>query len=237
MTKSHEQSLADRFNKFMSGQGSKLRRNFEAFSLDGDDRDTGGDYVMTDTDRFVIVEFKYVEAGILAEGVKERRLELCRKLAANADMARLHDCCHYVAWGELPGRITKILTNVYRFEVCNSRVFGSACTWTTGQPPQRDSAGEFARKFFTQTQSRSLSKDEFETYIGWVKTETSGAEQAEIELVASQDDGDELYLLRFSSIQELYDWAQEAFPKSIPGDADDGAGPSGGSSPSRPRMI
>jgi hypothetical protein len=237
MTKSHEQSLADRFNKFMSSQGSKLRRHFEAFSLDGDDRDTGGDYVMTDTDRFVIVEFKYVEAGILAEGVKERRLELCRKLSDNAEMRDLHDRCHYVAWGEVPGKLTRILTNVYRFEVCNGRVFGEACDWTIEQPPPRDSAGEFARKFFTQTQTRSLSKDEFETYIGWVKTETSGAEQAEIELVASQDDGDELYLLRFTSIQELYDWAQEAFPKAIPGDTHGGAGPSGGSSPPHPRMV
>ena len=50
--KSHEQSLADEFNGFLIARAQQAGRTVTAHSLDGDDRDVGADYVLSDKNRF-----------------------------------------------------------------------------------------------------------------------------------------------------------------------------------------
>ena len=79
--------------------------------------------------------------------------------------------------------------------------------------------------------SHTLSKEEFEAYVNWLKLETSEAETGTLELVASRVEAGELYLLKFKSFDSLCDWAKETFPRSTPGDD----GPSTDTSGSTPR--
>ena len=55
----HEQSYADAFREHMKQQAISRNCYFHAFSVDGQDRDLRGDYIISDSDRFALVEFKY----------------------------------------------------------------------------------------------------------------------------------------------------------------------------------
>ncbi len=224
----HEQSLADNFNAFARDEAAESGRQVATFSLDGDDINTGADYVITDSHRFAIIEFKYNEELIGREARKPRRLTLCEKLAEDAPMRALHDRCHFVAWGEDPAEGQRVFTHIYRGKVCTHDVFGAACTWSSSPLPRSEqTAGQFVRAFLDGTHAPALNKTEFETYIGWVKTQTSGSNEATIELVASRREGGELYLLRFASIQSVYDWAQRTFPQPPPAGLGNASRPAG----------
>lgn len=216
--KSHEQSLADEFNEFLTARAEEAGRTVTTHSLDGDDRDVGADYVLSDKNRFAIVEFKWLKAGIRAEARKPRRLTLCQELHANLQMTSLHDRCHYVAWSE-PEALNEfsVHTNIYRFEVCIATVFGTSCTWS--EPPARRSrnSDQFAQRFIEDTTACTLSKKQFDTYLAWVKTETSGSREPNVELITSSTRNNELILHAFTSVGEMKDWVYRHSPApSVP---------------------
>lgn len=208
----HEQSIADEFNGFMRDRASMLGYRIHSFSLDGQDRDAGADYVLSDSSRFALVEFKYQQANLISERHKPRRLSLCQGLAARRDMRAYHDNCHFVAWAELPAMTMQM--NVYRKEICNCRVFGDASGLRDegADIGGRVRARIFVDEFFDAEYGRSLSIDEFNDYLGWLMTETSGATRSTLELIARDPHADDLVLVRLPSITSAHEWLQENWP-------------------------
>ncbi|CUR78199.1 hypothetical protein [Achromobacter xylosoxidans] len=201
----HEQSLADLFNKYIAGKAQELDVGFHSFSLDGQDRDAGADYVLTDAHQFSLIEFKYAETDLKSEARKPRRLELCNALLREKRMRDLHDRCHYVAWkGD-----ANVYVNTYRAEVCNRAVFGMACDLPREGPNRETSikAREFADDFLT-TGNRSLALLEFEEYLNWLLN-TSGSTRASVELLTYDANELELVLVRFPSVGDAYQWFQD----------------------------
>jgi len=205
----HEQSFADSFNAFMRNQALNHGCRFHSFSTDGQDRDAGADYVLTDSDRFTLMEFKYSSTDLVSEKHKPRRLNLCRCLSTRQDMRTLHDQCHFISWTEDLSK--SVNTNIYRHEICNRGVFGDACGLSDASPytNARASARIFATDFFSPTGSRSLSLMEFETYLAWLLTETSESANSTLELVAYNPASNNLALVRLNSISEAQSWVQK----------------------------
>jgi hypothetical protein len=205
----HEQSLADMFRDFMKEQSFEAGCRFHAFSLDGQDRDAGADYVLTDSDRFAIVEFKYTQKNLISEKYKPRRLKLCQKLLERKDMTKHHDRCHFISWSDSVTCCVK--TNIYRKEVCNVATFGCNCGLSDVNPIHSDlsSARAFAKGFFSNQGSHSLSLDEFETYLAWVLTETSASTNSTLELLARNQNTQELAIIRLNSISEAQKWVRD----------------------------
>lgn len=189
---------------------------FHSFSVDGQDRDAGADYLLTDSDRFTLVEFKYSSDDLISEKHKTRRLSLCCGLAANCDMRSLHDRCHFISWAEGPSLSVK--TNIYRHEICNRGVFGDGCGLSEASSCSvtRVPAGVFATEFFTTASPRSLSLEEFERYLEWVLTETSASTKSTLELIAHNPDSNELTLVRLSSIAQAQTWVRNHVPSPRP---------------------
>ena len=162
--------------------------------------------MLTDSDRFAIVEFKYSQSDLISEKYKHRRLTLCQKLLHHDDMRALHDKCHFISWAE--GRSRAVKTNIYRNEICTQLVFGGACGLPALNPTSatRAPAGVFAQDFFGRNGTKSLSVTEFELYIAWVLTETSAATTSTIELVAHNPTSNDLALVRLDSIAEAQEW-------------------------------
>jgi hypothetical protein len=192
----------------MQAKAPEYGCRFQSFSLDGQDRDGGADYVLTDADRFAIVEFKYSDRDLVSEKFKTRRLTLCRKLELREDMRALHDLCHFISWSE--GTDQRVLTNIYRHEICTQRVFGSSCGLRSQLPfaVARTPAGEFAQDFFAADGRRSLSLDEFERYLAWVLTETSASTNSTVELVTHNPHSHDLALVRLNSIADAQTWVR-----------------------------
>lgn len=212
----HEQSFADIFRNFLQAKAPEYGCRFHSFSLDGQDRDAGADYVLTDSDRFAIVEFKYTQSDLVSEKFKRRRLTLCQELLKRPDMLAFHDRCHFVSWTEGPSRQVKL--NIYRNEVCTQAVFGSACGLAALTPnaTTQTLAGQFSREFFNPNGTKSLSLAEFEQYIAWVLTETSASTRSALELVAYNPTSNDLALVHLNSIAEAQRWVQAHVPPPPP---------------------
>ncbi|ENI0244912.1 hypothetical protein ABXI34_002444 [Salmonella enterica] len=205
----HEQSLADMFRDFMREQSHAAGCRFHAFSLDGQDRDTGADYVLTDADRFAIVEFKYTDKNLVSEKYKPKRLTLCQKLLTREDMTRYHDKCHFISWAD--SKSNQIKTNIYRKEICNITVFGCKCGLPDLNPVHSEqiSALAFAQDFFNIQGLRSLSLPEFEAYLAWVLTETSASTNSTLELLARNPNTQELMIMRLNSLSDAQKWVKD----------------------------
>lgn len=220
----HEQSLADLFNKYLAYQAQQRGVGFHSFSLDGQDRDTGADYVLTGEHQFSLVEFKYAATDLKTEAKKPRRFELCKALAGQARMRALHDRCHFVAWGQEE----TVYVNNYRAEICNQGVFGTECGISNALPNREFQvrALEFAEDFLTGG-SRSLDLSEFEDYLSWLLS-TSESPHASVELLTYDPYGMELRTVGFPSVGHAHQWLLDRWqhrqtPSPAPG-------------PERPRM-
>ncbi len=212
----HEQSLADRFNNYLARKASLKGIAVEAFSLDGQDSLVGADYVLADSHRFALVEFKYTQHDLVSEAHKPRRLTLCYGLQMYADMRQLHDQCHFVAWSDYPSMECKV--NIYRLEVCNRRVFGSECDLPDefGDVSKRIDADQFSNDFLGPLGIRSLSLEDFETYLTWVLESTSSATTSTFELIAFDPDAQNLVLAPLTSLRAAQDWIQRNRPSLNP---------------------
>lgn len=203
----HEQSFADDFNDFMREVSLAKGHIYHRFSLDGQDRDTAGDYLISDSMRFALVEFKYTSSEIVRENRKPRRRQLCRLLACSADMRRIHDTCHFISWTDR-NSLTGLI-NVYRNEVCNRAVLGaeSGIESNTASTDQRSPLHEFASAFF-HSESASASLEEMESYLAWVMQQTSGSASSSVELIGRECGSRQFVQVRLESIVEAHAWMQ-----------------------------
>ncbi|WDZ95771.1 hypothetical protein Herbaro_20195 [Herbaspirillum sp. WKF16] len=202
MDNKHEQSYADIFNRKLEEKAGPDK--FHAFSVDGQDRDAGCDYVITDSDRFAIIEFKWQEKDLPSEAKKGRRRELCQELEKNEEMKNLHDRCHFISWSDsIQG---KSQTNIYRKEICIGDIFGAGCGFGAAgaSTESRVGLGEFAEEFFEK--KRSLKRRKFEKYLAWVMTETSESKSSTVELIAYREKSDDVFTFRMNSLSEVKAW-------------------------------
>lgn len=222
----HEQAYADSFNRYMEKKATSCGYSYQSFSVDGQDRDVGGDYVISDSNKFTLVEFKYSERDCLHENRKERRLELCKGLAWREDMRYLHDKCHFISW--IDSQLPVSFVHIYRKVVCNRAVFGATCglEMENAELETRVPVSEFSDEFFQHTSTRSLSLTEFDRYIAWVMTETSGATRTTLELMTFDIHSRELTMVRLSSIADAYQWMQNHRPQPTPSSSPSSGGPS-----------
>jgi hypothetical protein len=219
----HEQSLADCFNSYMRKVACELNKHVLSFALDGQDRVAGADYLLSDTSRFAMVEFKYLEGDLKSERFKPRRLALCKGLQLQVDMRDRHDLAHFIAWGSAIGGVEShrqsrhsglLQINTYRNEICNCSVFGASCGLHRSPLESgrgRELAEAFATEFLTKD-SRSLSLHEFEKYLAWVLEDTSESSSSTLELLIS--DPDFCCLVELNSIAEAHAWMQAHYPLS-----------------------
>lgn len=208
---SHEQSFADEFNKFMRERALARGRQVYAFSLDGQDRDVGADYVLTDANRFAMVEFKYTASNLISESHKPRRLKLCQELTRAPEMRILHDRCHFIAWTQPPQFAVRL--NVYRQEICTARVFGSEFDAASAtNVDSQINATRFADDFLGGSEDNHLSLTDFDTYVQWVLTHTSGATKSNLELVTSDVVSGDLLLIRLNSLADAKVWLDQHRP-------------------------
>lgn len=208
-TMKHEQELANIFRTYMVSQSIDKGYKFHTFSLGGQDRDAGADYLLTDSDRFTLIEFKYSDKDLISENKKTRRLTLCQKLPTRPDMESLHDKCHFITYSDSVNGF--IQTNIYRKQICNTSIFGKNSGLKNQHPDisTRCDADSFSNGFFNNQSTNSLSLDEFETYLSWLLTEASGSDKTTLELLVKNPDSKELGIKRLGSIREAQQWVQD----------------------------
>lgn len=215
----HEQGVIDAFNQFLRKRAIAQGRKFHSFSLDGQDRDAGADYLLCDGTRFALVEFKYEVADIHSEAKKPRRMQLCLDLEREVQIRELHDKAHFLCWKEKPSGHLKL--NIYRLEVCNKRlvteVVAAALVAEAPDVSRRVAASGFADQFLSGSTDRSLSIDEFERYLQWLLQGPSAGRRASLELLALNPDLDECAVLTFPSVRAAHTWlkGRPQFPEAI----------------------
>lgn len=222
----HEQAYADAFNKYMEQKARSCGYSYQFFSVDGQDRDVGGDYVISDSNRFTLVEFKYLERDCLHESRKKRRLELCKGLVEREDMRNLHDKCHFISW--IDSQSDASFMHIYRKVVCNQGVFGATCglEMESAELETCVPVSEFSDQFFQPISMRSLSLMEFDRYVAWVMTKTSGSIRTTLELMTFDIYSRELTMVRLPSIERAHQWMQNHRPQRTPSSSPSSDGPS-----------
>lgn len=200
-----EQSNADHFNKYLKVRADKAGLYFVDFSLNGQDRDAGADYLFTAESNFCLVEYKDDEDCIAAEGRKWRRRNLCEILEVeeNAGWKAHHDVCHYIAWRD---KDTDLRFNIYRKEVCNSKIFPGNEKITCQLPDLslRVAGTLFADEFVAG--GRCLGLNDFEEYLKWLMKKSSGSEAETLQLAVSNPNQQVFSTKRFKSLAEANNW-------------------------------
>jgi hypothetical protein len=206
----HEQSVIDAFNQFLGEKARTKGSSFHSFSLDGQDRIAGADYLLSNGTRFSLIEFKYEEADIHAEAKKPRRLNLCLKLERDDDMRALHDKAHFLCWKDKRSKHLKL--NIFRHEACNKTIFtsSSAADLTSEAPDdsRRVLVSAFAEQFLLKSADVSLCIDKFERYLQWLLQGPSEGRNSSLELLALNPDQDECAVLMFRSVRAAHKWLQ-----------------------------
>jgi hypothetical protein len=215
-----EQSVADIFNDYMRDFCRDAGKKFQPFSLGGQDRDSA-DYLISNSDGFALVEFKYSELELIKEGKKPRRKKLCKLLQENKAMREIHDKCHFVVW--MDSSSLNLRCAPYRTEICNQSIF-AGCSSLKAQHPivnKRMLAETYSHEFINPPPERSAQKAEFEKYLAWLMKDASGSSYETVELMARGSVG--CGAVRFESVDQAYRWMQDStgfnFRKRSPGSA------------------
>lgn len=220
----HEQAVIDVFNTFMRTEARNRSRNFRHIALDGQDRHVLADYILTNESTFTLVEFKYTLSQLSSEEKKARVSLLCKELVRDEAMRARHDLCHFIAWMQLPLRRANV--NIYRQEICNCQVLGLDCGLQAELPvaAARISAVEFARSFFEEPATRTLSIDDFEVYVEWLCS-LGGSSASQLELLIGDEDSGDCDFIEFGSLRLLYDWFQSRHRTMRPSPPTPSSGP------------
>jgi hypothetical protein len=223
-----EQGFADNFNEYMRRAAVQYTWDYHRFSVGSQDRDVGGDYVISDSDRFALIEFKHTEDDCVSENRKPRRLKLCHLVAERRDMRNLHDQCHFIAWTDSATEDGRL--NIYRNEVCNESVFGTGCGLNAEQADEstRIWGADFAEEFLRKDSVRSVSREDFEAYVEWVMRDTSGASKSTLTLLALDPHLRRMKSVRLQSLAEVYQWMQDHQPPPPSNGPSHNSGPSSG---------
>ena len=209
MAKSHEQAVADIFNRLLYRYAKTEGVVFREFALDGQDRDAGADYLITNRTQFSLVEFKHTQRQIVDERKKPRRVKLCHLMERLELMVLLHDQCHFISY--MDSHTKEININIYRKEVCNRKIMNGLCELSEEYPDNTNClvVNTFCQNFWNPSVEVGLDIDEFEVYLDWLMTEASDSSESTLELLTYSEASGTGGLIEFSSVREVYNWFSE----------------------------
>ena len=168
MGRQHEQSLIDGFLEWLRKIALKRNKKCITPSLDGQDREVCADYLITDSMVFILVEFKYQERNIATEKTKSLSKILCKELLKNVEMKKIHQLCHFIAWGKGFREKIIVLFNTYFNEVCNKKIFEN-CFYNLPPQPlinERFNQNRFADCLFLS--KFGVRYEKFQKYVDWL---------------------------------------------------------------------
>ncbi|AKZ64656.1 hypothetical protein F506_20145 [Herbaspirillum hiltneri N3] len=205
----NEAAFSFNFSAFMAKKAKIYNWEFHAFPVGHQDVELGADFVISDSTRYSIIEFKASHATCVAENRKWRRRQLCEKLDTTIPMRVPHDKCHFISWVDLETGIAKV--NIYRHEACNQSVFGQSSRLLALEPlaTTRMLGSQFAEGFFKGNSEFSLSREEFKAYVKWVMKETSGSQEETLRFLVSDPTSQECVQIPLFSIEQVHAWMQK----------------------------
>lgn len=160
--------------------------NFIDFPLGPQDRHLLSDSLFANNfDQFSLVEMKFSELELKSEAEKRGRVEaLCKELAKNPRMRKLHDQCHMIAWKD--PETDELKTSPYRHQICNQKILGSACGLQAEAPNNSFTVDvlEFAEKFFGDPAQHCLQRAEFIKYVTMLLKVVTNSEVTTLEVIA-----------------------------------------------------
>jgi hypothetical protein len=199
-----EDSLITAFNKRFNRMAWQRNKEVLAIATDGNDRHMLADFIFGDEALWTLVEFKsWSTSGRTAEERKPKSLALCRAIAAESAIRRLHDQVHFAGFGAGPG----LYFSVYREHFC------------AADPSRSVTDQGFLEAFYGRT--IGLAPQEADFYIRWLLDldDGSGGGQSGRALRLLIDTGTDQTLMRdFSSTLEASEWVESIKPYS-PGPA------------------
>ncbi|TMX70611.1 hypothetical protein [Vibrio rotiferianus] len=214
MRRKHEQSVIDAFSNYFLKQGQSRGKITNRLSLDGQDSILGADYIFTENSNFALVEFKYEDHDLKAEGDKELRSTLCTML--DNELVRRNQSlqCHYIAWSKKQQERRRVLFNKYYPEICNSAIFPlTNLRNSSPETSSRVSADHLIDQFFDGSVGASF--EVFNQYVDWLLS-IGGKEGTGVEVMLDNPDSNELDILEFSSLELLNNWLIQNRPQPAP---------------------
>jgi hypothetical protein len=214
MRKKHEQSVIDAFSNYFLKKGQSRGKNTNRLSLDGQDSILGADYIFTESSNFALVEFKYEERDLKAEGDKDLRKTLCAMLDSETSRRYQSLQCHYIAWSKKQQERRGILFNKYYPEICNKAIFPlSILRNSNPDVSSRVSADNLINQFLDGSIGSTF--EVFNRYVNWLLS-IGGKEGTGIEVMLDNPDSNELEILEFSSLNLLNNWLIQNRPQPAP---------------------
>lgn len=213
MNRKHEQSVADSFSnhfmRFAGQQGKQINR----CSLDGQDAILGADYIFTDASNFSLIEFKYEEGDIRAEGRKPLRSQLCLRLDHEKSRRLQSLKCHYIAWSH-KRRNRTVELNQYYPEVCNKVIFPDEHYPLLMHDEPQVQSRISADAMFTGFLNGNIGSNyfTFKQYTNWLMS-LGGHEESTIEVMLDNPDSDQLDIIDFPSLELMKNWLDHNKPK------------------------
>lgn len=212
MKRKHEQSIIDSFSNYFLKAGEIRGRQTNRFSLDGQDSTLGADYIFTSNTKFALVEFKYEESDIVAEGKKPLRKTLCLRL--DQDLPRKNQSlqCHYIAWSKKETS-RHILFNKYYLEVCNRELFSNSSLRNSRKDTaSRIRAEELVDEFLGGDIGSNF--ETFNRYTNWLIS-IGDKEGSGVEVMLDNPDSNSLEILEFASLELVNDWLNDNRPAPV----------------------
>ncbi|MCZ0746694.1 hypothetical protein [Vibrio parahaemolyticus] len=214
MRRKHEQSIIDAFSNYFLKKGQSRGKTTNRLSLDGQDSILGADYIFTENSNFALVEFKYEDYDLKAEGDKELRSTLCTMLDSEVVRRNQSLQCHYIAWSRKQQERRGVLFNKYYPEICNKAIFPRmSLRNTTPDISSRVSAANLVDQFLDG--SAGASFEVFNRYVNWLLS-IGGKQGTGVEVMLDNPDSNELDILEFSSLELLNNWLIQNRPQRAP---------------------
>ncbi|EHR6003887.1 hypothetical protein V8038_004479 [Vibrio parahaemolyticus] len=205
-----EDSVIDLFRKRVEKLARKFDKQVITSPLNGQDRELGADFFLSEMTKFSIFEFKYRENDIKTEVRKDLRKILCEKLQQDAVNKNLHKECHFIAWST-EEKNPNVEMNIYCNEVCNKSIFKKSNILDEMRVSDtRQSDIGFITEFLAG--NKGLEYKVFFKYINWllgVAGDTSGR----FELLFEHPDENIIDSVPITSLSQLREWLIENKPK------------------------
>ncbi len=214
LRRKHEQSIIDSFSNYFLKKGRELGRSSHRFSLDGQDSILGADYIFTSNTKFALVEFKYEEGDLKAEGRKPLRETLCLRLDEERRRHVQSLQCHYIAWSTFIDQHRRILFNKYYPEICNTNIFPRTPLLNYVNDQSTRVRAEFVVDQFMIGEI-GADYETFNNYTNWLLT-LGGREYSGVEIMLDNPASNQLEILEFSSIELVNDFLVHNRPAPTP---------------------
>ncbi|MFZ3516592.1 hypothetical protein LC147_26325 [Vibrio harveyi] len=205
-----EDSVIDIFRKRVEKLARKVDKQVITSPLNGQDRELGADFFLSETTKFAIIEFKYRECDIKTEVRKDLRKLLCENLQEDVLYKNLHINCHFIAWSTKEKK-PNVEMNFYCNEVCNKSIFKDSNTLNeTSISDTRQSDIDFINEFLSG--NKGLKYKAFYKYINWL-FEVAGDTSGRFELLFEHPDQNIIDSVPITSLAQLKEWLINNKPK------------------------